>query len=125
MTRPRRRCTARVGRRRLLLADATGDDVGVDAAVAVAVERPVVDDHGVLHARDDVGARGVGEEQPQSPAFPRRSLDANRLLHARSANIPARPAPLTWLLVNTFCATPRNAPPNDEVRIPSTTGPLI
>src|SRR5882762_144868 len=52
------------------MADAPGDDVGVDAAVAVAVERPIVDDDGVLHARDDVGARAVVEQHAEVANVP-------------------------------------------------------
>jgi len=54
----------RIRRRRLVMRHAARDDVRVGAAVAIAVERLIVDDHGVIDARDDVGAGGIVEQAP-------------------------------------------------------------
>src|SRR6266571_2485830 len=67
---PRLRCAARVGRRRLVMRHAAGNDVRIETPVAIAVERPIVDDYGVVHSRDDIGPRCVGEEQAQVARIP-------------------------------------------------------
>ena len=60
-----------------MMRDAAGNDVRIETPVAIAVERSIVDDHGVVHSRDDMAPVVSERNRPRSPAFPRRSLDAN------------------------------------------------
>lgn len=53
-----------------MMRDAAGNDVRIETPVAIAVERPIVDDHGVVHSRDGIGPRCVGEEQAQVARIP-------------------------------------------------------
>ena len=53
-----------------MMRDAAGNDVRIETPVAIAVERSIVDDHGVVHSRDDIGPRCVGEEQAQVAGIP-------------------------------------------------------
>src|SRR5256885_15612362 len=53
-----------------MMRDAAGNDVRIETPVAIAVERSIVDDHGVVHSRDDIGPRCVGEEQAQVARIP-------------------------------------------------------
>src|SRR5438876_8554606 len=48
---------SRVGRLRLMMRDAAGNDVRIETPVAIAVERSIVDDHGVVHSRDRKSTR--------------------------------------------------------------------
>src|SRR5881396_1764470 len=56
----------RVGAWRPPVRHAARDDVRIDAAIPVAVEGAVVEDHGIIDARDDVGAGGIVEQQAQA-----------------------------------------------------------
>ena len=61
-----------------MMRDAAGNDVRIETPVAIAVERSIVDDHGVVHNGATTLAPVVSvRNRPRSPAFPRRSLDAN------------------------------------------------